>query len=168
MGRKCPVIAIAMALATVMTIVACDGGSEPRMTVEEYAAACKELGQSFDVLQGWEEDNIEAVERAVSEAKKWNPPADLQEFHEATVRFAEWGLRAFRDAGFFDLMRDLEQAMEEGDQEKISELQDDLSRMEDKIMELGDQADEMTDEIDRVTADLSPTTRELLEDANCF
>ena len=159
---------IIVALATVMVTVAC-GGGEPRMTVEEYATACKELAGYADLVpEYFAGEAEEAFERNVSEVKEWNPPAELQARHEVVVRYAELALRVFQDLGVFDLMRDFGRAMEEGDQERMSELQGELSKLEDTIEEWEDEVEELQDEIERITANLSPATQALLQDADCF
>lgn len=174
MGRKHPAILIAMALAAVMTVVACGGGSEPRMTVEEYATACEGFGSSLgsqftQAIRGTEgEEALRSMERAVARAKDWNPPAELQEFHEATYGFAEWSLRALQDIGWFDLTRDLGKAMEERDQERMTEFRHEAFKLKSAIEELEDEADEREDEIERIADNLSPITQGLLQDAYCY
>ena len=158
-------VLMALSLAIVTTVVACGGG--PRMTVEEYAAACEVLGNKLDDLDSVS-SGIDALEDAVAEVKRWNPPEELQEFHEARVRFMDASIDALKDTGLFELMEDLEKASEEEDPDKMLELMGEMSELEDKVSELEDEMAELEEETERTEEALSPATRQILADADCL
>ena len=156
---------IVLSLTIVMMVVACGGGS--RMTVEEYAAACEELGNKLDDLElDSASSRIDAIEDAVTELKRWNPPEELQEFHEARVRFMDASIDALKDTSLFELM--LERAAKEEDAEKLPELMGEMSELEDRMSELKDEMAELEEEAERTQEALSPATRQILADADCL
>ncbi len=138
------------------------------MTVEEYAAACEELGSNLDDVISLTEDSdstIDALKDAVAEVKSWNPPEELQEFHKVQVRGLNSSLDVLQDTDLLELMRDLEKATEEEDQAKMLEW---ASKMAAISSEIEDEMLELEDEAERVQEDLSPATREILEAADCL
>ncbi len=163
-------VLIALSLAIITTVVACGGGDGggSRMTVEEYAAACEGLGDS---LESFDEDvaaGLDAMEDTVAEVKRWNPPEELQEFHEARVESLDALLDALKDTGFFQLLQDLEKAAEEEDEAELLRLMGEMSELEDAISDLEDLIEESEDEMERTQEDLSPATREILAGADCL
>ena len=159
---------IALSLAIITTAAACGGD---RMTVEEYADACGALGDDLDSVAGLDEDvssGLKAVEDAVAEAKRWNPPKELQEFHDATVRSGEGAIKALKETGALDLMREFEKAAEEEDEAKVLELMGRMAELEDDMARFDDQMSALNDEVERTQENLSPDTRQVLADANCL
>ena len=135
------------------------------MTVEEYAAACEELSDKFD------DDSIrqfDSMEVLMSELKRWNPPEELQEFHETRIRSMEVTKNALKDTGFLELIEDLEKASEEDDQVKLLRLQSEMADIEDKMSEFEDEISELQAEAERTQDALSPATLQILADANCL
>ena len=135
------------------------------MTVEEYADACEALGYSI----GGDGESIDevssildAIEDALAELKGWNPPEEIQEFHEVRVRSIELALDALKDLGFIELLQDLEKAAAEEDEAKV------VLELMSKMAELEDEVAELEDETNRTEEELSPATREILADADCL
>ena len=168
----------AVALIAMASVLACGGngggggfGSAQRMTVEEYAAACEALGARFNDLGSFDEDfstGFDAIEDAIDEIKKWNPPGELQEYHGVRVRAMETALDALQGSGLLDLMQDLEKAAEEEDETKVLELLGDMADLEDRMSQFEDDMAEFEDEIERTQDGLSPETRRILENADCL
>ena len=162
---------MALSLAIITTVIACGGGGGPRLTVEEYADACGALGDDLDSVAGLDEDvssGLKAVEDAVAEAKRWNPPEELQEFHDATVRSGEGAIKALKETGALDLMREFEKAAEEEDEVKVLELMGRMAELEDDMARFDDQMSALNDEVERAQENLSPETRQILADADCL
>ena len=164
-------VLIVLSLTIVTIVVACGGGGGSRMTVEEYAAACEGLGDKLDDFGGGDEDlsfGFDAIEDAIAEIKRWNPPEELQEFHEVRVRSLDAAIDALKDTGFYELMEDLEKASQEEDSDKVLELMGEMSELEDEMLELEDEMSELEDDMERTEEDLSPATRAILADAGCL
>lgn len=155
---------IASGLAVAATLIACGGGGPP-MTIEEYAAACEELSDRFDEDSSSPFDSMEDV---LTELKRWNPPEELQEFHETRIRVGEATVDALKETGFLGLVQDLEKAIEEEDQVQVLRLQSEMADMEEKMSELEDELEALEDEGERVIGALPPTTRRILEAADCL
>ncbi len=154
-----------------LVLVACGGGGGPRMTVEEYAAACEEVSNKFDDVGGMEEDlssGFDAFEDIITEIKRWNPPEELQEFHEVRIRALETSAKLLEDSGILELMREFEKAAEEEDGDRMLELMGEMAELEDVGQELEDKMEELAEEIERTGEGLSPATRQILEDADCI
>ena len=160
-----PKLLIALSLAIMVTVIACGGGG-PRMTVQEYADACEALGDQL------EQDNvssgISAIEDALDEVKRWNPPEELQEYHDVGVRGMEATVTALKDTGALELFEEMEKAQEEEDVERALELMEQAAELEDELARFDDQMTELTDELERARENLSPATREILDNADCF
>lgn len=166
-------VLMVLSLAIITTVVACGGGGGggSRMTVEEYAAACKKLGDKLAGIGGLDEgfySEFDAIEDAIAEVKGWNPPEELQEFHEVRVRSLDTAIDVLKDTGFVELMQDLEKASEEEDPARILELMDEMSELEDEMAEFEDEMSELDDEMQRTQEDLSPAARKILADADCL
>ena len=139
------------------------------MTVEEYAAACEEIGSNFDSVADTDfTSGFEAMEDALAEVRRWDPPGELQEFHDVTVRAAETLIRALKETGAFDLMREFEKAAEEEDEAKVLELMGRMAELEEAMDQIDDQISELDEEVERAEEKLSPATREILADADCL
>ena len=164
-------VLIALSLAIITTVVACGGGDGggSRMTVEEYAAACEGLDNRLD-LESFDDvaAGLDAMEDAVAEVKRWNPPKELQEFHEARVESLDAVVDGLKDTGFFQLLLDLEKAVEGEDEAELLRLMGEMSELEDAISDLEDLIEESEDEMERTQEDLSPATREILAGADCL
>ena len=125
----------------------------------------------MDDLGSFDDDfssGFDAIEDAIAEIKQWNPPEELQEFHEVRVRSVDAAIDALKDTGLLELIRDLEKASEEEDPAKVLELMAEMSDLEDKMSEVGDKMSELEDEIERTEEELSPGTRKILADADCL
>ena len=155
-----------------MATLACGGGNGSRMTVQEYASACTSLGDSFQNLDGGFNQDVstgfEALEDALFEIKDWNPPEELQELHNLRIRSLESSLDALQETGLLQLMQDIEEATEEGDDERFRELMGDVQEIEGKLGEFEAQAAELEEEIQLAENELSPPTREILVSAGCL
>ncbi len=161
-------VLIALALVFVTTMVACGGA--PRMTVEEYADACQTLGTRMEALEISDEEfsaGFDAAEDALAEIKGWNPPEELEEFHEVRVRSLQTTLDALEDTGLVDLMQDFEKSDAE-DEAKLLELMSKMAELEDEIAEMEDELAALEEEVNRTEDELSPATREILADADCL
>ena len=154
---------IALSLAIMATVIACGG---PRMTVQEYADACEALGEQLD--QDNVSSGISAIEDALDEVKQWNPPGELQEYHDIGVEGMEATVTALKDTGALELFEEMEKAQEEEDVERALELMDQAAELEDELARFDDQMTELTDELERARENLSPTTRAILDNAGCF
>ncbi len=152
-----------------MATLAC---GSPRMTVEEYAAACTSLGDRFDDLDGGFNQGFAtgfgALEDALADIKMWNPPEELQEFHALRVSSLESSLDALEETGMLQLMQDIEKATEEGDDERFLELLSNMEDIEGKMGEMEALIAELDEDIQRNEDDLSPATREILASAGCL
>ena len=140
------------------------------MTVEEYADACEALGDTLDDLESLDKfsSGFDAMEDALAELKEWDPPEELQEFHEVRVRSVESVLDALKELGFIELMRDFEKAAAEEDGAKTLELMSKMAELGDGMAELEDEMAALEDEVNRTEEELSPATREILADADCL
>lgn len=141
------------------------------MAVAEYAAACERLGNTFDEvhsLDGYFSSGFGALEDALVELKGWSPPEELQKFHRARVEGTEAVVDALGDAGFPELMQDLETAYEEEDPFKMLALLWEISKLEDMMSQLEDELSQFDHEVDRAQEELSPATRRILEEAECL
>ena len=142
------------------------------MTVQEYASACTSLGDSFQNLDGGFNQDVstgfEALEDALFEIKDWNPPEELQELHNLRIRSLESSLDALQETGLLQLMQDIEEATEEGDDERFLELLSDMEDIEGRMGEMEAQIAELDEDIQRSEDDLSPATREILSNAGCL
>ena len=156
---------IAVSLAIVATVIACGGGG-PRMTVQEYADACEALGDQLD--QDDVSSGISAIEDALDEVKQWNPPEELQEYHDIGVEGMEATVTALKDTGALELFEEMEKAQEEEDVERALELMEQAAELEDELVRFDDQMTELSDELERARENLSPATREILDNAGCF
>ena len=165
-----PKLLIALSLAIMATVTACGGGDGSRMTVEEYAAACEATGDDLNSMASFDEDassSLKAVEEALAEVRRWNPPEELQEFHDATVRAGEGAINAIKETGFIDLMQEFEKAEEEEDTARLLELMEQMAEVEDAMVRFDDEMSALEDEVVRAVENLSPDTREILAAANC-
>ena len=141
------------------------------MTVQEYAAACEEVSNKFDDVGGMEADissGFDAMKDLVTELKRWNPPEELQEFHEARIRAWEVTAKLLEDSGLLELMQEFEEAAEDEDGDRALELMGEMAALEDVGQELEDKMEELEEEIERTEEGLSPATRQILEDADCL
>ena len=164
---------IALLLVTIATVIACGGGGGdgPRMTVEEYAAACEEISNKFDDEGGTEEDLssvFNVIENVVTEIKQLNPPEELQEFHETRIRSLSTMVDLIEDSGFLELMRELEEASEEEDGARVMELMGEMAELGDKAQDLENEMAALEAETERTEEALSPATRQILADADCL
>lgn len=159
--------AAVLTFGILLTLAACGGGG-PRMTVEEYAAACEALDTKLDELTSETFTELDVMEHAVAEAKSWNPPEELQEFHDVRARGSDVALNLLKDSGFFELMQDLEKAQEEEDAEKAMEVMAKMAEFQDDVSEIQDQLAELEQEAERTRDALSPTSRQILADADCL
>ena len=100
--------------------------------------------------------------------KQWNPPEELQEFHEVRIRALETSAKLLEDSGILELMREFEKAAEEEDGDRMLELMGEMAELEDVGQELEDKMEELAEEIERTGEGLSPATRQILEDADCI
>ena len=140
------------------------------MTVEEYADACEALGVSIDDLDSLDEfsSGWDVIEDANAEIKEWDPPEELQEFHEVRVRGFELLVDGLKDVGYIDLMEDFEKAAAGEGEAKTLELMSKFAELEDEMAELADEAVALEDKYNRTKEELSPATREILADADCL
>ena len=162
-----PRIFLVLVSLILMAALACGGGSGPRMTVEEYAEGCTSLGDRFEDLDRSADQGLGALEDALAEVKKWNPPEELQEFHNLQVMSLEFLLNALQETDLLQLMQDLEKASE-GDAERFLELLGDMEELEGQMGELEAQMAELDEAVQRTEDDLSPSTREILSSAGCL
>ncbi len=137
------------------------------MTVEEYAEGCTSLGDRFEDLDRSADQGLGALEDALAEVKKWNPPEELQEFHNLQVMSLEFLLNALQETDLLQLMQDLEKASE-GDAERFLELLGDMEELEGQMGELEAQMAELDEAVQRTEDDLSQGTREILSSAGCL
>ena len=159
-------IFLALVSLILIAALACGGGSGPRMTVEEYAAECASFGSKF-VDQGFA-SGFGALEDNLAEIKEWNPPEELQEYHNAQIRGLEFSVDALQETGMLQLMQDIQKASEDEDQERFLELLGDLEELEGTTGELEAQIAELAEEVQRAEDDLSPAAREILTSAGCL
>ena len=159
-----PRISTVLVLVTLIALVACGGGQ--RMTVQEYATACERLGDNF----AFEDISMDAssLEYALAEAKKWNPPEELQRVHESRVEAVEATLNGLKDAGFLELLQELQEAGENDDQERLLEVMVEVGEMEDSMDALEARMEGLEEDVAQAERDLSPETRQILEDAGCL
>ncbi len=158
-----PRISTVLVLVTLIALVACGGGQ--RMTVQEYATACGGLGDKF------RSESLSpgaALQDALAEAKKWNPPEELQRLHELQIEGAEAGIKALKDTGLSDLLQEFEEAQQNDDQERLLELMAQMGEAQDGMDALGERMEELEEDHAQAERDLSPETRQILEDAGCI
>lgn len=172
-----PRILGALILAVLAAILAC-GGAE-QLTVREYAEECGDLGvrvsgANLDLDDIFEDpdDSEEAIERirdVLREYKRLNPPASLQEFHDARVEAFDFldseMLPILEDT--FSLMEDTLSALEDGDVDELEEIQEKFEEYEDEIEDLEEEFDELVAEAEEEFEDLSSRNQEILEDSDC-
>ena len=160
-------VLIVLSLAIIAIMIACGGGSSSRMTVEEYASTCKELINRIEDTDSLA-TAFSGIDVIAEEMKRWNPPAELQEFHDTRVESLETVVDTLKDMAFFELLEELENASEDEDPEKILELMGDIMKLEDELSGVEDKMAEMEQELERTEASLSPATRQTLADADCL
>ncbi len=141
------------------------------MTVEEYASACEAVGDTLEESGNLDEgftSGFDAMEDALEEIGRWNPPEELQEFHGVRLRSMEAAIDALEETGALDLIREFEEAAEEEDTDKALELLDQMAELEDEMARFDDQMSALEDDVERALEDLSSETRQILADANCL
>ena len=159
---------MALSLAIVTTAAACGGD---RMTVEEYATACEAIGETLNQSGNFDADltsGFDAMEEALAEIRRWDPPEELQESHDVRVRSMDTWLNSFKETGQLDLLREAERAVEEEDGAKVLEVMGRMAELEDEMERFDAQMSALGDEAERAEENLSPETRQVLADANCF
>ena len=141
------------------------------MTVEEYASACEAIGETLNQAGNLDQgltSGFDAMEEALAEIRRWNPPEELQEFHDVRVRSMDTGLNVLKETGALDLMREFEKAAEEEDEAKALELMGQMAELEGEMERFDDQMSALEDEVERTQENLSTDTRQVLADANCL
>ena len=165
-------------LAALSAVLAC-GGSEA-LTVREYAEECGDLGVQLsnfsldldDIYIDDPDDSEEALEEIQDffrEYKRLNPPASLQDLHDARVELMDFldaeMLAILEDA--LSLMEDALSALEDGDEDELQEIQEEMEAFEDEIEDLEEEFDELVAEAEEEFEDLSSRNQEILEDSDC-
>lgn len=162
---------LAILLATILlTLVAC--ASNPKMTVKEYAVACGAVANEINGITATFERtdvtsiNIDALESTLEDTKRevqeWNPPEELQDFHKINVKTFETSFGLVQE--LLDLMRDMQKATEEDDQDRILEIQDGALTLYMRMMQ---ELSDIDGEYERELNALSPETSRLLAQQGC-
>ena len=165
-------------LAALAVVLACGGGGE-QLTVREYAEECGDLGVQLsgfnldlDAIIGDSDEAEEAIEDIrdfIQEYKKLNPPASLQDFHDARLELLDFVddeiLPILEDV--LPLVEDALSAMEDGDEDELEKLQEEVEEFEDAFEDLEEEGDELAAEAEEQFEDLSSRNQEILEDSDC-
>lgn len=173
-----PKILGVLILAALAVVLACGGGGE-RLTVREYAEECGDLGgqtSSFnldldDIVEDSDdsEEAIEEIRDFIREYKKLNPPASLQDLHDARLELMDFlddeTLPILEDA--LSLVEDALSALEDGDEDELEKLQEEFEEFEDAFEDLEEELDELAAEAEEQFEDLSSRNQEILEDSDC-
>ena len=152
-------------LMAVVFVVACGGGS--RMTVEEYAAACVKLEQSFpdSALDG--PAGFGELEGIIGELKSWNPPEVLAQFHNTYVPAMDTGFRALRESGVLELMEEIAQAERDEDPERMMELFEEMGALEGAMERFDADMSGLEKELEQAAREVPPQARQVLAGAGC-
>ena len=173
MARLLGVLTILIAIAA----AACDDG---RLSVEEYAEACGDLGESVGQGLGVEvvedfSDAIDFLEDTLDGLQELNPPEELERLHSLKVAGSELALGVLREVGIADL-EDAEEELaamseeerQERSQEIMQELMDRLSRMEEALLKLETELTTLQSQITKEQDALSPETYGILAKEGCI
>ena len=151
-----------------------EGGEQ--LTVGDYAEACGSVIEAFDSLES--DDVREAfltLEMRVTDLGKINPPDELKRFHDVSTVWTGFSVNTYREIGMIELLetaaaleRDAANPSESEEWEQTLEF---LERMDEVLLELEKyeaEAQKYIVEIEAAEAEFSPTTREILQAADCF
>lgn len=174
-----PKVLGALILAALAAVLACGGGGD-RMTVREYAEECGDLGVRVsgfdldldDIYSEDPDDSEEGIEELrdfFREYKRLNPPASLQDLHDARVELMDFlddeVLPILEDA--LSLVEDALSALEDGDEDELEKIQEEAEEFEDEFEDLEEEFDELVAEAEERFEDLSSRNQEILEDSDC-
>ncbi len=182
-----PRIILLILLVTLGAVIAC-GQS---LTVEEYAEMCGEIQEDlddveyimgididdafryndYDELQDMEED-LEEYRDLIGQYKSLNPPSGLEELHEVEVEAIDLIegelLGIVEDA--LSKSRDLLEASDDEDYDKVDDLQDELEDLEAEYDDIryGDDFDDILEDLIDARDDLRSSDRRDLEREGCL
>ena len=157
--------------------LACGDG---RMSVEEYAIACGNLGESVDQGLGVEmvsnfSEAIDFLEDTLDGLQALQPPVELERLHELKIAGSELALGVLREVGFDDLEK-AEQELaamspeerQERSQEMMEDLLDRLSRMEEALLRLETELLDLQTQIESEQENLDPDTHQVMSREGCI
>ena len=100
-----------MMTALVLLLLAAAGCGDGRLSVEEYAIACGDLGEAVDQGVGIEDASdfsqaIDILEESLDGLQELEPPEELQRLHELKVAGSELAFSVLNEIGFDDLQEE--------------------------------------------------------------
>ena len=178
---------IALALLALSILVACGGNGESgsgsfgsgfgggRMTVEDYAAACANLEEQFDLdafddlsEPGDASDALDSMEGLLDEIKSWNPPSELEELHQIRVEGTGFIVESLKESGILELAVEIQKAEQEEDLERMLELAGEMAPMVSRMEEMEAEIEVFDARLERAEDELSSETYDLLSEADCI
>ena len=155
---------------TLAIFVGVSCGSSSRLSVQEYAVSCAEIGDRIEMAEAGlvsvaQLPTVYAVlENALADFKGLNPPKELEDFHEVNVQSMTATHDLLRKYDLPQLVRELEQNYQSGnvgvDERIVRALRLFESEMESTVQRL-------EPELDRVANELPPEIQGTLENAGC-
>ena len=164
-------------LLALLGVSACGDG---RMSVEEYAIACGELGQSLDsglgvgVVENFS-GAVAFLEDTLAGLEALEPPEELERLHQLKVAGSELALGVLREVGIADLEateQELagmsQEERSERSEEMMQDLMDRLSRMEEALLRLETELTDLQGQIAEEQNRLSPEDYGYLAKEGCI
>lgn len=155
---------------TLAILVGLSCGGSSRLSVQEYAVACAEIGDRIEKAEAElvsvaQLPNVYTVsENALADFKELNPPKELEDFHEVNVQSMTALQEVMDKYDLPRLARDLERSYQSGssvvDERIVRELGLFEAELERTTLRFGS-------ELNRVVNELPSRIRDILEDAGC-